>query len=204
MQALEITADSRETTGAGSARNLIEEGRIPAIVYGNKQDNLSISLDVISTRAMEKLLKSGTITSTVIDLKVDGKIYKTLVKHIQKDPVKDTLRHLDLIFINPKGQEVDVPIIFEGKEKCLGIKRGGFFNTIHRKLKLMCDPKKIPKNVSINIVEMEIGAKIIASQISLPEGSKLSIDDSAIIATITGRGKGGAAAEEDKKAPPAK
>ena len=68
----------------------------------------------------------------------------------------------------------------------------------------MCDPKKIPKNVSINIVEMEIGAKIIASQISLPEGSKLSIDDSAIIATITGRGKGGAAAEEDKKAPPAK
>jgi large subunit ribosomal protein L25 len=150
---------------------------------------------------MDKLLKSGLLTSTLINLTLDGKVHKTLVKQIQKNPVKDTLRHVDLIFVNPEQQQVEVPITFEGKEKCLGVKRGGFFNTIHRKLKLLCDPNNIPERVSVNVLETRIGGKIIAEQIQIPANSKLAVKSDLIIATITGRGKGGADAEEAKAAP---
>jgi large subunit ribosomal protein L25 len=201
MQVLEVQADLRPVTGGGSARNLIREGKIPAVVYGNHQENVSICLEA---KVMEKLLKSGSITSTVIDLNLSGKVHKTLVKQIQKDPVKDTLRHVDLVFINPNGQEVDVPIIFESKEKCLGVKRGGFFNIIHRKLKLICDPSHIPEQVSVNVIDVKIGGKVLASQIPLPEGSKLAVKHSTIIATITGRGKGGSEEDDKKGAPAAK
>lgn len=196
MSALEIHASTRPITGAGSARNLIREGKVPAVIYGNKQPSVSISLEA---KAMDKLLKSGALTSTVIDLKLDGKVHQALVKQIQKDPVKDTLRHVDLIFINTVEQKVSVPVFFEGKEKCLGVKRGGFFNTIHRKLDLLCDPKRIPEKVSVNVMEVRVGGKILAGEVSLPEGSKLAVKEGQIIATITGRGKGGADAEGDEK-----
>ena len=196
MAELELHTQLRHITGAGSARNLIRSGQIPAVVYGNKQANISISLPV---KEMEKLLRSGMLTSTVISLNLDGQVHKTLVKQFQINPVKDTLRHVDLMFINPTGQIVDVPIIFEGKDKCLGIKRGGFFNTIHRKIKLICDPNNIPETIQINVVDMTVGSKLLAKEFALPEGTKLAIKDTAIIATITGRGKSTAAEDETKK-----
>jgi large subunit ribosomal protein L25 len=195
MATLEMQASLRPSTGAGSSRNLIRSGKIPAIIYGNKQPNISLALE---EKEITKLLKSGALTSTLIELKLDGAVHKAIVKQIQIDPVKDTARHVDLMFLHPTEQKVDVPITFEGKEKCLGVKRGGFFNIIHRKLKLLCDPNKIPSKVSIDVLEMRIGEKVIAGKIALPEGSKLAVNDNAIIATITGRGKG---AEEAKEAP---
>jgi large subunit ribosomal protein L25 len=196
MAELELQAQIRKTTGAGSARNLIRSGQIPAVLYGNKQVNISISLPA---KEMEKLLRSGMLTSTVIALNIDGQVHKTLIKQFQINPVKDTLRHVDLMFINQNGQTVDVPIVFEGKDKCLGIKRGGFFNTIHRKFKLICDPNKIPETIAINVVNMSIGSKLLAKEFQLPEGTRLAIKDTTIIATITGRGKSAAAEDEPKK-----
>lgn len=197
MAMLEIKAGIREKTGAGSARNLIRIGRIPAVLYGNKQENINISLEA---KLMDKLFRSGCFTSTVINLELNGHIHKAIVKEFQLDPVKDTLRHIDLILINSDQQKVDIPINFESKDKCLGVKRGGFFNTIHRKIKLICDPNKIPEKVLANVLEMKIGDKLLANQLILPEGSQLAGKAGQIIATITGRGKGGSDDDNTKKA----
>ncbi len=189
MTTLELQADMRDQLGGGTARNLIRSGKVPAIVYGFGQENLSVAVEA---KAIDKLFKSGCLTSTVIDLTVENKVHKTLVKYFQLDPVKDTIRHLDLIFINPEAQNVDVPLAFEGKERSLGVKRGGFFNIIHRKLKISAPIAQIPQRISVNVVEMRVGSKLLATDIVLPEGCSLAVKPDTLIANIIGRGKGGA------------
>ncbi len=191
---MEMQADLRDEVGGGSSRNLIRAGKVPAIIYGDKHPNVCIS---IGEKEITKLFKSGALTSTVVNLTLGSEVYKTLVKQIQLDPVKDTVRHVDFIFINPEQQKVDVPIIFEGKERSVGVKRGGSFNIAHRKIKLLCEPDKIPQRVMVDVLNMRVGDKLLAGKIPLPEGSKLAIKEDEIIAKITGSDKGGA--EPDDK-----
>jgi large subunit ribosomal protein L25 len=191
MTTLEMHADLRPETGGATARNLLRQGKVPAIVYGNKQTNLAVSLEL---KEVTKLFHSGFLTSTIIDLKVkdqDEKYtsHKTLIKEVQLDPVKDTLRHVDLVFINPDEQEVAVKIIFENKDRCTGVKRGGFFNILHRKIKLLCKANSIPLHVNIDVLEMRVGQKLLASQVALPEGTRLAMKDDAILVSIIGKGK---------------
>jgi large subunit ribosomal protein L25 len=191
MTTLEMYADLRHDVGGSTSRNLIRQGKVPAIVYGNSKPNLSISLDM---KEITKLFHSGYLTSTTIDLKLKDQdekhtSHKTLIKEIQLDPVKDTVRHVDLVFLNPLGQEVAIPLVFENKDKCIGVKRGGFFNIMHRKIKLFCSPDNIPQQVNFNVLNMRIGQKLLASQIPLPEGTKLAMKDNAMLVSIIGRGK---------------
>ncbi len=93
-------------------------------------------------------------------------------------------------------QRVDVPIKFEGRERSIGIKRGGFFNIIFRSVPMLCEVDKIPTDIVIDIVNMGIGASIRASSLDLPEGCTLVSKKDFIIASITGRGGKSDAAEE--------
>jgi large subunit ribosomal protein L25 len=204
MTALEMHADLRHGTGGAIARNLLKIGKVPAVVYGNKQANLAISLEL---KEVTKLFHSGFLTSTAIDLKVRDKdekyiLHKALIKEIQLDPVKDTVRHVDLVFIRPDEQEVAVPIVFENRDRCVGVKRGGFFNILHRKIKLLCKPDSIPLSVNVDVLEMRVGQKLLAKNVTLPEGAKLAMQDNTILVSIIGRGKAdkGEAKQEESAA----
>ncbi len=180
-----LKGEVRNNTGTGPARELRRHGLIPATLYGNKQEPLSVSLE---EKEVTKLYRKPGFSSTVIELELSGKKYKVLPKAVDLHPITDLVRHADFVFLPTKGtQKVHVPILYEGKDKSLGLKRGGFFNIIHRKLELVCPVNAIPSNVSIDVSSMIVGSSVKAANVKLPEGCSLVSKKDYVLASITGR-----------------
>ena len=195
-EALELEAEIRQEFGTGPARELRRKGKVPAIIYGKGKDALAISIE--EKEITKHYRKSGFI-STVINIKIGTKAHKVLPKAVELHPITDIVRHVDFVYLDKKSQKMEVPIVYDGKDRALGVKRGGFFNIIKRTITLICDVNHIPKHINIDVTNMQIGQSLKAKTIKLPEGSILANKDDFIIATIIGR-KGGAKAEGEEGA----
>jgi large subunit ribosomal protein L25 len=180
-----IATEAREKLGTGSARSLRRTGMIPVAVYGNDGKTIAVA---VQEKEVTKLYRKHGFTSTVIGLNIDGKVHKVLPKAIQLHPVTDIVSHADFVYLAKSTQKVDVPIVFEGKERALGVKRGGFFNIIFRKITLSCPVDSIPQHIIIDVTNMGIGSSIVASKLALPSGCSLATKSNLVIASITGRG----------------
>jgi large subunit ribosomal protein L25 len=181
-----LKAELRERLGTGSARDLRRNGMIPAVVYGDGKSPISIAVE---EKEVTKLYRKHGFKSSVIEIEVDGKKHKVLAKDVQLHPITELVRHADFVFLPSKGtQKVDVPVVYEGKERSLGVKRGGFFNIIHRKLQLICPVDNIPLHIELDVTNMSIGSSLRAEKIKLPEGCSLATKKSIVLASITGRG----------------
>ena len=188
-----LAATNREKIGTGSSRSLRRAGTVPATVYGEGGTPLSI---IIQEKEITKLYRRHGFTSTVVGIELDGKVIKVLPKAVQLHPITDLVNHVDFVFLAKDIQKVEVPLVFEGKERAVGIKRGGFFNIIFRKITLNCPVKSIPQDVVIDVTNMGIGASIVASKLKLPAGCTLACKSTLVIASITGRGGKADAADE--------
>lgn len=188
-----LAAESRDVLGTGSSRALRRSGMVPAVVYGNGGNNASVSIE---EKEITKLYRKHGFTSTVIGIEIGGKVHKVLPKAIQLHPITDLVNHVDFVYLDKDVQKVDVPIVFEGKERAVGVKRGGFFNIIFRKITLNCPVDSIPQHILIDVSNMGIGASIVADRLKLPEGCSLATKSKLVIASITGRGGKADASEE--------
>ena len=182
---LTLAATKRDTIGTGSARNLRRDGMVPATIYGEGGEPISIA---VQEKEITKIYRRHGFTSTVIGIELDGKVHKVLPKAVQLHPITDLVNHADFVFLAKKTQKVEVPLVFEGKERALGVKRGGFFNIIFRKIALNCPVDAIPTDIVIDVANMTIGSSIVASKLRLPAGCTLATKDNLVIASITGRG----------------
>ncbi|MDF2965439.1 MAG: ribosomal protein L25/ral stress protein Ctc [Rickettsiaceae bacterium] len=180
-----LAAELRETLGTGPARSLRLQGKVPAIVYGAGKKQLAIAIE---EKEITKLYRKPGFSTAVIQLEVEGKKHKVLPKAIELHPTTDLVRHADFVFLGSKEQRLDVPVFFDGKERANGIKKGGFFNIIKRKVTLICPVDNIPERIRIDVTNMGIGASIRAGRLPLPEGCRLDMPKEAVIASITGRG----------------
>lgn len=180
-----LTATKRTKIGTGAARELRNKGMVPAIVYGVGKESLSI---FIEEKEATKLYRKHGFTSTVVGIEIDGKVHKVLPKAVQLHPITDIVNHIDFVFLNKDTQNVDVPIVFEGKERAIGVKRGGFFNIILRKLTVNCPVDSVPQDIKIDVSNMGIGSSILASNLPLPKGCSLVNKSKLVVASITGRG----------------
>ncbi|WPY01111.1 50S ribosomal protein L25 [Candidatus Trichorickettsia mobilis] len=192
---LTLPAETREQLGTGAARALRRNGMVPAIIYGVGKKNLAIA---ILEKEITKLYRKPNFISTVIQLEVGGKKHKILPKAIELHPVTDMVRHVDFIYLDSKVQKLEVPIVFEGKERSVGVKRGGFFNIVKRTITLECEVNHIPACVTIDVSEMRVGASLKAKNIELPKGCKLFCKPDLIIASIIGNR--GAKADDENAA----
>ena len=195
-EALELSAEIRQEFGTGAARELRRRGKVPAIVYGKDKEALAISVE--EKEITKHYRKSGFI-STVINIKVGSKTHKVLPKAVELHPITDIVRHVDFVYLDKKTQKMQVPIVYEGKERALGVKRGGFFNIIKRTLTLLCDVNNIPKHINIDVTNMQIAQSLNTKNIKLPEGCTLASKENIVIATIIGR-RGGTKAEGEESA----
>lgn len=189
---LVLPAQIREQTGTGPARLLRRNGMVPAIVYGAGHEPLSIALE---EKEITKLYRKRHFISTVFEIEVNGKKHKVLPKAVELHPITDIVRHVDFIFIGEKEQKMQLPVVFEGKERAIGVKRGGFFNIVKRTIPVVAPSNNIPRNVTIDVTNMYVGQSIKASSLKLPEGCTLLLNPNFVVASITGRG-GKADAEE--------
>lgn len=190
---LELAAEMREKFGTGAARDLRRRGMVPAVVYGANKQPLAVSIE---EKEITKHYRKPGFISSIVQIKVGNKTHKVLPKAIELHPITDIVRHVDFVHLEEKTQTMEVPVVYEGKERALGVKRGGFFNIIKRTMTLLCDVNNIPKNINIDVSNMLIGQSLKAKNIKLPEGTQLASKSDFIIATIIGR-KGSKAETEE-------
>lgn len=183
----ELNAKQREAGGKGAARAIRREGRVPAVIYGDKKDPESISLDYVE---VFKALNTGQFLSTVFNINIEG-AGKTRVipRDIQVDPVKDFPMHVDFLRIAKNARiVVEINVSFVGEEESPGMKRGGVLNIVRHEIEISAPADAIPDGIEIDISELEIGDTLHASSINLPAGVELTITDRDFtIASISGQ-----------------
>ncbi len=172
---LTIAAEPRERAGKGASRALRREGRVPAVIYGDKKEAVAIHVEA---RALNKLLGTGHFMNSLVQVEVDGVKTRTLPKDVAFDPVTDRPLHVDF-FRLAKGAkvQVNIPVVFINEEDSPGLKRGGVMNVVRHELDLMCDADHIPDQIEIDVTGLEIGDSIHISNITLPKGAESAITD---------------------------
>lgn len=180
---LTLSAETRNGAGKGASRELRRQNRVPAVIYGNKQEPELIHVE---EKALIKLLMTGHFSNSVVEIELDGKKQITIPKDVAFHPVSDRPLHVDFLRI-VKGAKVDVevPVIFVNEDASPGLKRGGVLNIVRHELELICENDKIPDDIQIDVSGFDIGDSIHISNVKLPKGSESKITDRDFtIATI--------------------
>jgi large subunit ribosomal protein L25 len=199
---LTLSAETRERAGKGASRAMRREGRVPAVVYGNREEPLAVHVE---EKALMKMLNTGHFMNSVVMIEVaGGTTARTLPKDVQFHPVTDRPLHVDFLRISEHSKvHVNVPIVFTDEEKSRGIKRGGVLNAVRHELELVCDAAEIPDHIEISLAGLNIGDSLHISAVSLPKGVESAITDRDFtIATIV-PSSGAVMEAEDAAAPQA-
>ncbi|MET4665445.1 50S ribosomal protein L25/general stress protein Ctc [Sphingomonas sp. PvP056] len=179
-----LAAETREQVGKGASRLLRREGRVPAVIYGNKQEPLSIHVE---EKALMRLLNTGHFMNSVVMVGAGGQQVRTLPKDVTFDVVTERPVHVDFLRIGAHSTvTVAVPVVFTDEDDAPGIKRdGGVLNVTRHEIEVVCDAAEIPGEITISLAGLEVGASIHISDVKLPNGVEPSIADRDFaIATI--------------------
>ncbi|MBK7283471.1 MAG: 50S ribosomal protein L25/general stress protein Ctc [Sphingomonadales bacterium] len=172
---LTLSADARERAGKGASRVLRREGRVPAVIYGNKEAPKGVHVE---EKALMKALMTGHFFNSVVMIDVDGKPVRTIPKDVQFHPVSERPLHADFLRISEHATiHVEVPVHFTDETLSPGIKRGGVLNIVRHELELICDAANIPEAVEISLNGLDVGDSIHISHVSLPAGATSAITD---------------------------
>jgi large subunit ribosomal protein L25 len=199
-EVLTLAAEMREELGRGAARALRRRGMVPATIYGAGKEPMSISIE---EKELTKYYRKPQYISQVIQFEIGQKKFKVLPKAIDLHPTIEIVRHADFVFLESKIQKMEVPVVYANKEDCIGIKRGGYFNTVKRTLTILCPVDKLPRKIEIDITNMPIASSLKAKDAPMPEGATLIGDPEFVIASIIGKRGKSSDLEDDASETPA-
>lgn len=161
-----LHALSREETGTRAARRLRRANSIPAVLYGKSNEPQPIVIDSVE---FETLLRQGLTENTLINLLIDDEEKSnrlTMIREIQRDPIRDSFRHLDLVHIDLKETiKVEVPVRLVGQAE--GVKAGGILEQKVYAIEIECLPTEIPSEFEVDVTEMNINDSIHLDEIDL-------------------------------------
>src|SRR5437763_9627135 len=180
---LTLPAEARDRAGKGASRALRREGRVPAVVYGEKKEPLSIHVE---EKLLAKMMSTGHFMNSVIMVDLAGESHRTLPKAVDFHPVSSRPIHVDFLRIGEHTKvHVNVPVRFDNEEASPGLKRGGVLNVVQHELELVCDAAQIPNEIHIPLDGLEIGDSVHISQVRLPDGViPANSDEDFTVATI--------------------
>lgn len=192
----DFNATVRTGTGKGAARQARRNGDVPGIVYGGGADPLPIN---IPFNVLLKRLKQGRFLSTLLNLKVDGHDdVRVICRNVQRDVVKDLPTHVDFMRLKRTTKiNLFIPVEFIGHDDCPGLRRGGVLNTVRPEVELLVTAADIPESITVDLTGLEIGDTAHISDVTLPPGTKTTIDRDFVIANI--QAPSGLAAAEDEE-----
>jgi large subunit ribosomal protein L25 len=182
MATVSLAAKSRDTVGTGNARKLRQAGEVPAVIYGHSRDAQSLSLN---SRELEKLLAQIAGTSTVVELTMDGKTARTLIREVQRHPFKKQILHVDFQEL-VAGEKVTlrVPLRFHGTP--IGVRdSGGILEETMHQITLRVDPANIPDHIDVDVTSIAIGHSIHIRELQLPAGAEVMDDEDAPVAIVS-------------------
>tara|TARA_B100001057_G_scaffold347226_1_gene348522 strand:+ start:265 stop:1002 length:738 start_codon:yes stop_codon:yes gene_type:complete len=178
-----LEAKIRDNSTKGQLNAIRNEGKVPAIIYGGKDQNQKIS---ISRKILKTLIDKENFLSNIITLKVDGKSQNVLPREVKYHILSDEPTHVDFLRVLPGVKiKIEVPVNFLNHEKSPGLKRGGVLNIVRRKVELNCPSEKIPENLIIDLEGVDIGESFKISSIKLdPEVTPTIRGRDFVIATL--------------------
>ena len=178
-----IAAASRDRGGKGTARAARRAGKVPAVIYGNNEEPILITVDRVKLE--QEISKSGFLIR-LLDVEVDDKKHRVLPRDTQFHPVTDRPMHVDFLrYSAARKLTVEVPVRFLNEDDSPGLKTGGVINIVRHAIEVSCVADSIPESFEIDLAGLEIGDSIHASALILSEGVELTITDRDFtIATI--------------------
>ena len=182
MESEILSISLRNEVGKNAVKRMLKNGFVPAVVYGHNKTNILVK---ISQKEVKTILKHrGKSVFFILensDDSLNGK--KLLVKSIMKDPVYDTVKHIDFYEMSEKEMtKFYVPIKLVGKAQ--GLVQGGVLEWEKREVELKALPENVPDLIEVDVTNLTIGHSIHLSELKLPEGVKLAEDGNIAIVTM--------------------
>lgn len=180
---LTLAAEQRPRAGKGTARAARRQGRIPAVIYGNNEDPILVT---VARRTLEQELQKPGFFIRLMDVQVNGAAHRVLPRDMQLHPVTDVPMHVDFLrYSADRKIAVEIPVIFINEAECPGLRVGGVLNVVRRAVEVLCTADRIPDGFSLDLTGLEIGDSMHAASITLPDGVEFAIADRDFtIATI--------------------
>ena len=176
-----LTAQRRDTVGKGAARVMRRDGQVPAVIYGHAREAMSIA---VPARELQRLLERISAENTVVELAIDGKPSRTLIREIQRHPFKRTILHVDFQeLVAGETVTVDIPLTIVGIPR--EVRTGGaIMDQTLRDLSIEVDPAQMPNHIDVDVSELTIGHSIHVRDLKLPAGVKVLVDPDATIVIV--------------------
>ncbi|OAM74210.1 50S ribosomal protein L25/general stress protein Ctc [Devosia elaeis] len=170
-----LKAQAREGVGKGAAREVRRQGRVPAVIYGDKKPPVTVSVEF---KDALKFIYAGGFKSHILDLDVDGTVHQVIPRDYQLDVVKDQPIHIDFLRVSGNSTlHVEVHVNFINEDKSPGLKRGGTLNVVRHTVELIAPANKIPEEITVDLSGTDIGDSLHISAVTLPKGVKAAITD---------------------------
>ena len=166
--------------GSRASRRLRAEGKIPAVLYGHGAEPRSVA---VVQRELRQALTTEAGMNALIDLEVDGTQHLTIVRDVQRDPVRNRVTHVDFILVNrDEVMTVEVPVVLHGTAE--EVKReGGTIDQVLFSLTVSATPGQIPNELAIDVTGMVIGDTVRVSDLAVPAGVTIEVDGDEPVVT---------------------
>ena len=198
MQTIDIKAEVRSQVGKGSARAARRAGLIPAVIYGNKQSPITITLDANKWR---QLMNKPGIFSQLMNIEVNNETHFVLPRDIQQHPVSEEAEHVDFLRVTKNATvAVGINVEFLNEDKCTGLKLGGVLNVVRPQVELNCPAISIPEKITVDLEGLNVGHTIHISAIKLPDGCTPTITDRDFTVATIAAPRGGLGDSEEEEA----
>lgn len=173
MAEITLKATTGRALGTGPAKRLRAEGKIPAVVYGLDADPVAVTVD---WRPLREALTTEAGLNALIDLDLDGEVALTIVKELQRHPIRGDVLHIDFLRVSADAAiAVDVPVVLEGEAKAVE-SENGVVDQVLATLTINAKPADIPNEITVDISGLVIGEAIRVGDLQLPAGVTTDID----------------------------
>jgi large subunit ribosomal protein L25 len=181
MATVSFNATARAAAGKGAARTLRSKGQVPAVIYGHGREPQSLALNA---RDLDKLLGHIQAESTVIEVSFDGTTAKTLIREIQRHPIKRQILHVDFqALVAGEKVTVNIPISLTGIPEGVRL-GGGVLDQTLREIEIEVDPANIPDHIEFDVTNLVIGDSVHVSDLKVPSGVEVLDDPETSVAVL--------------------
>jgi large subunit ribosomal protein L25 len=173
MAEISLVAETGRPTGSRASNRLRAEGKVPGVVYGHGAEPVAVA---VAWRELRHALTTEAGLNALIDLSIGGDTQLTIVKELQRDPVRRKVTHVDFIRISrDEAITVEVPISLEGEAEAV-LREDGLVDQVMFELSITCKPGAIPNEIAIDVSGLQIGDSIRVGDLRLPEGVVTEVD----------------------------
>ena len=173
MAEITLKATTGRELGSGPSKRIRAEGNVPGVVYGLDADPIPVTVE---WKPLREALTTDAGLNALIDLDIDGDIALTIVKELQRHPIRGNVLHIDFLRVSADAEiTVDVPIVLDGEAKAVA-SAGGTVDQLLYALSINAKPADIPNEITVDVTDLEIGASILVGDLKLPAGVSTDVD----------------------------